>query len=120
VISGFVNTEQLGQLQLAGNDAQKLTETHEIPGAQGGSSAAQSAAAAATPPPSGVLSAGLPHLPGPASDPALQETGMTVGHNPLDAFDQAIAQYQQLLQSSEGQAANLVVKALPLCGQRVP
>jgi len=42
------------------------------------------------------------------------------GHNPLDVFDQALAQYQAQLQSSEGQAAELVVKALPLCGAHVP
>ncbi len=122
VISGFVDTEQLGQMQAAGSEALKLTQSHEIPGAQGGHStgSAQSAGAAPTPPPSEILNAGVRNTPGQAADPALQETGMVVGHNPLDVFDNAIGQYQQMLQSSEGQAAALVVKALPLCGGHVP
>jgi len=120
VISGFISTEQLGQLQLAGNEYQKIVSAHEIPSAQGGNQSAREAAAPATPPPSGILNAGVRHTPQQATDPALKETGMIVGHNPLDAFAQAIAQYQQQLQSSVGQAADLVVQALPPCGARVP
>jgi len=122
VISGFVDTEQLGQIQQAGSDALKLTNTREIPKAQGGNGpqSAQAAGAAPTPPPSEILNAGVRQTPQQLSDPALQETGTVVGHNPLDVFDQAIGMYQQQLQSSEGQAADLVVKALPLCGARVP
>jgi hypothetical protein len=122
VISGFVDTEQLGQMQQAGMDALKLTNTREIPNAQGGSgpSSAQAAGAAPTPPPSEILNAGVRSTPQQLADPALQDTGLTVGHNPLDVFEQAIASYQQQLQASEGQAALLVVKALPLCGGHVP
>lgn len=120
VISGFVDTEQLGQIQAAGSDALKLTETHEIPTAQGANGSAQAAAGGPTPPPSEILNAGLPSLPSQGKDPALQNTGSILGHNPLDVFDQAIAQYQQMLQTSEGRAADLVVKALPLCGGHVP
>ncbi len=122
VISGFVDTEQLGQMQAAGSEALKLTQTREIPKAQGGNGpqSAQSAGAAPTPPPSEILNAGVRNTPQQAADPALQDTGFVVGHNPLDVFDQAIGQYQQMLQSSEGRAADLVVKALPLCGGHVP
>ncbi len=122
VISGFVDTEQLGQIQQAGSDALKITQTREVPGVQGGNGpqSAQAVGAAPTPPPSEILNAGVRQTPQQLSDPALQDTGMTVGHNPLDVFDQAIGMYQQELQSSEGQAADLVVKALPLCGGRVP
>jgi hypothetical protein len=122
VISGFVDTEQLGQMQAAGSEALKLTQTNEIPAAQGGHStgSAQSAGAAPTPPPSEILSAGVRKTPLQAADPALQDTGLLVGHNPLDVFDNAIGEYQQMLQASEGHAADLVVKALPLCGGHVP
>ncbi len=122
VISGFVDTEQLGQMQAAGSEALKLTQTREIPKAQGGTGpqSAQSVGAAPTPPPSEILNAGVRNTPQQAADPALQETGMVIGHNPLDVFDNAIGQYQQMLQSSEGHAADLVVKALPLCGGHVP
>ena len=124
VLSGFIDTEQLGQLQLAGKEYQALTSTKEIPKAQGGgiqgAQSPQQAGIAPTPPPSGVLSAGVANTPGQGADPRLQETGNVVGHNPLDVFDQAIAQYQAQLQASEGQAAELVVKALPLCGAHVP
>jgi len=120
VINGFVDTEQLGQMQAAGSEALKLTETHEIPGAQGGDSSATAAAAGPTPPPSEILNAGVSKLPEVGRDPALQENGLVVGHNPLDVFDNAIGQYQLMLQASEGQAAALVVKALPLCGGQVP
>jgi hypothetical protein len=120
VIAGFVDTEQLGQMQAAGQEALKLTQTHEIPGAQGGDSSARDAAAGPTPPPSEVLNAGVSKLPQIGTDPALQENGLVIGHNPLDVFDNAIGEYQQMLQSSEGRAADLVVKALPLCGGHVP
>ncbi len=122
VISGFVDTEQLGQIQAAGSEALKLTQSHEMPNAQGGHStgSAQSAGAAPTPPPSEILNAGVRNTPQQASDPALQNTDMVIGHNPLDVFDNAIGQYQQMLQASEGRAADLVVKALPLCGGHVP
>jgi hypothetical protein len=123
VISGFVQTEQLGQLQQEGSDIyQKIVATREIPAAQGGSGpeSAQAAGAAPTPPPSEVLNAGVRNTPQQQADPALQDTGLVLGHNPLDVFDWAIGQYQQQLQSSEGSAADLVVKALPLCGGRVP
>ena len=120
VIAGFVDTEQLGQMQAAGQEALKLTQTHEIPGAQGGDSSARDAAAGPTPPPSEILNAGVSKLPQMGTDPALQENGLVVGHNPLDVFDNAIGEYQQMLLSSEGHAADLVVKALPLCGGHVP
>jgi hypothetical protein len=120
VLSGFIDTEQLGQLQLAGKEYQNLTSTHEMPNAQGAAGAASARQIAPTPPPSGVLNAGVQSTPGQATDPRLQETGYSIGHNPLDVFDQAIAQYQAQLQASEGQAADLVVKALPLCGAHVP
>ncbi len=122
VLSGFIDTEQLGQLQTAGNEYQKLTNAREIPQVQGGNGpqSAQQAGIAPTPPPSGILNAGVRNSPRQTTDPRLQETGFTVGYNPLDVFDQAIGQYQQQLQSSEGRAADLVVKALPLCGAHVP
>ena len=123
VINGFVATEQLGQLQQAGADIyQKLTATREIPAAQGGNGpqSAQAQGAAPTPPPSEILAAGVRNTPQQQADPALQDTGFLVGHNPLDVFDWAIGQYQQQLQTSEGSAADLVVKALPLCGGHVP
>jgi len=122
VISGFIDTEQLGELQQAGSDAQKLTNTREIPKVQGGNGpqSAQAAGLAPTPPPSDVLNAGVANTPAQGTDPRFLETGNAVGHNPLDVFDQAIGQYQQQLQASEGQAADLVVKALPLCGSHVP
>jgi hypothetical protein len=120
VISGFVDTEQLGQMQAAGEEAIKLTQTHEIPGAQGSDSSARDAAAGPTPPPSEILNAGISSPPQIAPDPRLRDTGLVLGHNPLDVFDQAIGEYQQMLQASEGRAADLVVKALPLCGGRVP
>jgi len=120
VLSGFLDTEQLGQLQLAGKEYQNLTASHEMPTQQGSVGAASARQIAPTPPPSGVLNAGVQNTPGQATDPRLQETGLSAGHNPLDVFDQALAQYQAQLQSSEGQAAELVVKALPLCGAHVP
>lgn len=120
VLSGFIDTEQLGQLQLAGKEYQNLTASHEMTNVQGSAGAQNARQIAPTPPPSGILNAGVQNTPGQTADPRLQETGNTVGHNPLDVFDQAIAQYQAQLQTSEGQAADLVVKALPLCGAHVP
>jgi len=121
VINGFVTTEQLGQLQQEGRDIyQSLTSTHEVTAAQGGGARGLQAAGAPSPPPNEIINAGVAQTPQQQSDPALQDNGFLVGHNPLDVFDWAIGQYQQQLQSSEGAAASLVVKALPLCGGRVP
>lgn len=123
VLSGFIETEQMGELQTAGNELWKQiaggNSSGQQPSNQRGQSA-QAAGLAPTPPPSGILNAGLPPTQARANDPRFQETDMIIGHNPLDAFDQAMGMYQGQLQYSEGQAANLVMKAVPQCGGKAP
>ena len=122
VISGFVDTEQLGQIQEAGRDALRIVDAHEMTNAQGAPNAAVAAGSAPTPQPNEILNAGLAKTTAQkvTVDPNLQGTNLTLGHNPLDVFDQAIGDYQQQLQGSEGQTAALVMKALPQCGGHVP
>jgi hypothetical protein len=113
VISGFVDTQQLGELQAAGHQYDSAingTETQK----QASEQSPQQTGAAPTPPPSGVLDAGVKgslH----ANDPRFQENGNLVGHNPLDAFGDAIAMYQQDIDSRESQTAKLVMQAVPQC-----
>ncbi|HEV2260970.1 MAG TPA: hypothetical protein VGR69_01610 [Candidatus Rubrimentiphilum sp.] len=123
VLTGFIDTEQLGELQAAGTDLWKQIATSGETSTANKNSRGQSAQAAGlapTPPPSGVLNAGVQSGPDRQVDPRFQETGNILGHNPLDAFDQAMGMYQGQLQYSEGQAADLVMKAVPQCGGKTP
>lgn len=116
VISGFVDTQQLGELQAAGHEydaalSSKPTNSGQTPNP------------APTAPPADVLNAGVTNDrndPARAIDPTYKNTGSLVGANPLNVFENAISSYQQDIQSSEQEAAKTVVSAVPRCGGHVP
>jgi hypothetical protein len=115
VISGFVDTQQMGELQAAGHDYDSALSSN--PKASG------AAGPTPTPPPSDILNAGVANSgndPSRAVDPRFKNNGSVLGSNPLDAFEEAVSAYQQDIQSREQVAAKSVIEAVPLCGGQVP
>lgn len=114
LISGFVDTQQLGELQAQSKDTiNQLTANPNNTGHAG---------ATPTPPPGGILNAGVNNASNDralAADPRFQPSNSVLA-NPLNAFEQAISDYQQDIQSSEQVAAQSVIQAVPLCGGHVP
>lgn len=116
LISGFVQTQQLGELQQSGHEYDSALVANPKP--QNGSTQP-----APTAPPVGVLSAGVSNAkndPSRAADPRYKNTDALVGANPLNVFENAITSYQGDIQTTEQDAAKTVVSAVPLCGGRVP
>jgi hypothetical protein len=117
VISGFVATEQMGELQAAGHEMDKVVgpdQTKQM------ATPAPANPAPATP---AILNAGVGNNssdPTRALDPRYKTTGSTLGYNPLNAFSQAIVSYQQQISKREDVAAKSVIEAVPLCGGNVP
>lgn len=121
LISGFVDTQQLGELQASG---------HEYDSAINGSGSGKGSNpnAAATPgtspttPPNDLLNAGLPSTAADpkTNDPRYKNSDSVLGYNPLKVFDQQVGLYQQTIGQSENLAAKAVVKAVPECGGSVP
>ncbi len=115
LVSGFVDTEQLGQLQ---------SEGHQYDSAITGTGTTQNQTKPSTSPttaPDPILNAGI-HPQDPNSDPAtkndprLQSTGNQLGYNPLNAFDQQMFDYQAQIAQSESLATLSLMKAIPICG----
>jgi hypothetical protein len=121
LVSGFVDTQQLGEIQAAGNDVNKAISQSDTTrqNGQNGQSNSNSNGTSPTPPPSSVLNAGISD-PMRKYDPRFTETGSTLGYNPLNAFDQQMGYYQQTIDTSEGKASKLILAAVPLCGGKVP
>lgn len=115
IISGFVDTEQLGELRAEG---------HQYDNALSANPNVNTKAGATPPPPSSnIFNAGVDTTkndPTRKVDPRFQNNGSTLGNNPLDAFERTVAAYQGDIQNSEQAAAKSVVEAVPLCGGHVP
>jgi len=120
VISGFVDTAQLGELQAAGHEYDAALGTDL---AKKGTQSAQAAGLAPTPPPADVLNAGVSNPnndPARANDPRYLGTGNVLGYNPLDVFGNAVADYQAQIDPIESATAKLVMRAVPLCSGPAP
>ncbi len=114
VISGFVDTQQLGELQAEGHEydqaingtGQPTTPPNAAPSSQ----------------PNDVLNAGLSTANDPTRkmDPRYLNSDSALANNPLNVFENAISSYQQDIQGTEQDAAKSVVQAVPLCGGVVP
>lgn len=116
VISGFVDTQQLGELQAAGHEYDAALRANAT-------NRGQTPNPAPTAPPADVLNAGVSNDkndPTRAIDPTYKNTGSLVGANPLNVFENAITSYQQDIAGSEQDAAKTVVSAVPRCGGHVP
>lgn len=123
LVSGFVDTEQLGELQAAGHEydnAINSTQTHNS--APGGSNNSQTPQTSPTPTPMDILNAGLSteNDPGRKYDPRYLNTGSQLGYNPLNIFDQAMEEHQATIYQSEQFVTQDVFRAVPLCGGQVP
>lgn len=122
LISGFVDTQQLGELQAAGHDYDKAISGADV-GTNGKTpSAIGTPAAGPTTAPDPLLNAGLPSSPADPKnvDPRYSGSGNVLGYNPLKVFDQQVGVYQQAINASENLAAQAVVKAAVQCGGKVP
>jgi hypothetical protein len=124
LLSGFVDTEQLGQLQAAGHEYDSALNTGATPKPQANGSAYgnQGSSPAATPDP--MLNAGVSSQIDPnnehKNDPQFQTTNNALGYNPLSAFDQQMLAYQSQIAQSESHATITVLRAVPVCGGHVP
>lgn len=114
VISGFVQTQQLGEMQTSGHEFDSALSANPNPPKQ---------YVAPTAPPQDVLSAGVQNTnndPSRAVDPRYKNTDSVLGANPLDVFENAISSYQQDIHHREQRAAKSVIAAVPLCGGHAP
>lgn len=122
LISGFVDTQQMGELQASGHEYDKAINGSDQSTKSQQATAIATPAAAPTTEPNSLLNAGLASSPSDprSSDPRYSGTNNTVGYNPLKAFDQQVGVYQQAIGASEELAAKAVVAAVPQCGGTVP
>lgn len=111
LISGFTDTQQLGELQ------QESTGDQSVNAAAGKQS--PEPAAAPTEAPNEILNAGIPD-PQRSYDPRYTTTNSLEGFNPLNAFDSQMDQYQQQIAASENDASKAILKAVAECGGKVP
>ncbi|HET7815748.1 MAG TPA: hypothetical protein VFL13_15410 [Candidatus Baltobacteraceae bacterium] len=124
LISGFVDTEQLGELKAAGHEYDSAINGGATP--QPSTNASnynnQGTSPSATPDP--ILNAGVGSQNDPnsthANDPRYQGTNNALGYNPLNAFDQQMLAYQSQIAQSESHATITVMRAVPVCGGQVP
>ena len=111
LVSGFVDTQQMGELQNAGHEFDSATapDKQSSPPPQ----------AAPTTAPNDILSAGIPN-PQRSNDPRFTPTDSLEGYNPLNGFDQQMGSYQQTIAASEDAASKIIFKVVPECGGHVP
>ena len=115
LVSGFVQTQQMGQLQAAGHEFDStLTQN-----SQKNITTPQPAPSQA---PDSTLTAGLPAGNDPTRqiDPKLKTGGSDVGYNPLNAFDQQMNDYQLHIAQNEADAALGIMKTVKICGGKAP
>lgn len=115
VISGFVDTQQMGELQQAGKHYYDLMAR----GDRVGHNAPTPAPAAPQAAPNAALNAGVPD-PQRSTDPRYLNADSPFSNNPLNGFSMAIAAYQAQIAVPEKKAAQLVFAAVSQCrgGQR--
>lgn len=118
VISGFVATQQMGELQGEGHEMDRVLASEDTR-----QSTATPAPAAPTSETPSILNAGVGNNdndPTRKLDPRYHPSGNTLAASPLDVFGNAIASYQHDIQSTEQAAAKSLIAAVPLCGGHVP
>lgn len=122
LISGFVDTQQLGELQAAGHEYDAALNSTDQKGNGTKTTSAATPGPGPTTPPNDLLNAGLPTSPSDPknSDPRYTGSNNVVGYNPLKVFDQQVGVYQQGISTSENRAAQVVVQAAVECGGTIP
>lgn len=119
LVSGLVDTQQLGQLQAGGNELAKSMSAPDVKTVGSGPQPAAKPNPVPTTNPSDLLNAGLPDK-SRATDPRFQNTDSVVGHNPLYAFAQQVAVIQRSIDTNEGVAAKSIIAAVTQCGGHLP
>ena len=115
LVSGFVQTQQMGQLQAAGHE-------YDSSLTQQGRNNITTPQPAPTQAPDSTLTAGLPTGNDPTLqiDPKLKTGGSDVGYNPLNAFDSQMNSYQLSIAQNEADAALGILKTVKICGGKAP
>jgi hypothetical protein len=113
VISGFVDTEQMGELQQAGKHYYDLAARGDL----AGQNAPTPAPAGPQAEPNAVLNAGMPD-PQRSTDPRYFNADSPFQNNPLNGFSLAIAAYQAQIAVPEQKAATIVFASVRQCGGR--
>lgn len=117
VISGFVATQQMAELQAQGHEMDAVTNPNiktEMP---------TPGPLSPTPSSPEILNAGVGNSSNDVSrqyDPRYKVSGNSLAAGPLDVFGNAISSYQQDIQNGEQAAAKSVIAAVPMCGGHVP
>lgn len=121
LISGLVDTQQLGQLQASGSELAKSMAKPDVTskGSPGQNPSGPNPNPAPTTNPSDLLNAGLPDKTR-SSDPRYLNTDSIVGHNPLNVFAQQVAVIQKSIDGNEAVAAKSIMSAVTYCGGRPP
>ncbi|MGZ3497686.1 MAG: hypothetical protein ACXWNK_07400 [Vulcanimicrobiaceae bacterium] len=120
LISGLVDTQQMGELQAAGHDYDKALSPDTRNNGTTGPNGSQPDNGAPTPTPDWLVNAGIPDQnPGNLPDVSKLNTDSLLANNPILAFPRAVGTYQQRISLREDMAADGVHKAVPLCGGKV-
>lgn len=125
LISGFVDTQQLGELQQEGTRYNAALTTADV---RAGNSANPSPANPNSPTntsnsstsgDAGLLNAGLSDST-KKGDPRFKDNGMLVGANPLTPFVQAVGIFQERIGVTERKTAKTILASVSLCGGHTP
>jgi len=122
LVSGFVDTQQLGELQAAGHEYDKSISGNETT-TKTPNNSNNTPNTSPTAPPADILNAGVSNAnndPARKYDPRYTNTGSQLGYNPLNVFDQQMEQYQMQISQSENLATQAIMKAVPQCGGQIP
>ena len=120
LVSGLVDTQQLGELQAAGHDYDKALSPDTTNNGRIGPNSSQPDSLAPTPEPDWLLNAGIPDQnPAGLPDVSKLNTDSLLANNPILAFPRAVGTYQERISMREDLAAQGVRNAIPLCGGRV-
>jgi hypothetical protein len=118
LVSGFVDTEQMGELQAAGHEYDSSLNKTGTYGRRDSSTPAPTSPTAA---PQNILNAGIgTNDVTRKNDPRYTNTGSTLGYNPINAFDQQMENYQLQIAQNESSLTASIFKAIPSCGGHLP
>ncbi|HEY8297282.1 MAG TPA: hypothetical protein VIG32_04575 [Candidatus Baltobacteraceae bacterium] len=116
LISGLVDTQQLGELQAAGHEYDKALSP-DVRTSSGGANSHNAPSDSPTTAPDSLVNAGLPSKnPGGLPDVSKLNTDSALANNPIFAFPRQVGTYQQRISAREDVTATGVRNAIPLCG----
>lgn len=121
LISGLVDTQQMGELQAAGHEYDNALNKPDTRTATGPNGTNTTPSGSPTTAPDSLVNAGIPEQnPGNVPDVTKLNTDSMLANNPILAFPRAVGTYQQRISMREDVAAAGVRKAIPMCGGHNP